>query len=649
MEKINQAPRKLHSGHFAFMRALAQGLDEKASWNRYLHLEGEYTDVRAVRRTIAWIRDQFAAAARRENKPGTARLILIDAERITAEAAAPAKALPSLAEFAAANGLEDFSEEEQLEAYQDAYPAGKKENGAVQGGGSKGQRSRRARVVERQLEALRWLQALVAQDPKPGDSVAAWINPSMAHRLERAGLPTLSSLVAHINGVGARWWVMVPGVGEGKAARIVEWLQANEAVLGLRVGVHVAQPRMQLASATLEAVVLAATAIRPYEKFVLPAELDGRAGRFRAPPEHCLLMAGNDHEAIGAWLSSKAAGAKGNLSATQRAYRKEAERLLLWAVLERKRALSSITVEDAAAYRDFLADPPAGWCGPRHHQRWSPLWRPLEGPLSGVTLRHSLTVVRSLFAFLMRQGYLVGNPFAAVALPVQPLRPLGSSRTLTFAQWDHIDALLDKHGETEADRRLRRGMRWLYATGLRLAEITSVKCEDLTPVEYRTGDGTMASDWLLAVIGKGNRSREVPVPAEFVMELGDELARHGFERQVGAVSNRGIHVMSRFEDDPKRPVAWSASGLYQAIKAFLAQAAEGLDAADATQLKKASTHWLRHSFGAHALNGREGHAPVPLQIVQNNLGHVSLATTSLYISTERDERLKAMRGFWKSS
>ncbi|MEJ8850020.1 tyrosine-type recombinase/integrase [Variovorax rhizosphaerae] len=348
-------------------------------------------------------------------------------------------------------------------------------------------------------------------------------------------------------------------------------------------------------------------------------------------------------------MSSKAAGAKGNLSATQRAYRKEAERLLLWAVLERKKALSSLTLEDATAYREFLADPPTGWCGPRHHQRWSPLWRPLEGRLNGVTLRHSLTVVRSLFAFLMRQGYLVGNPFVAVALPVQPLRPLGSSRTLTFSQWDHIDALLEKHQETEADRRLRRGMRWLYATGLRLAEITSVKCEDLTPVEYRAADGTMATDWLLAVIGKGNRSREVPVPAELVMELGDELARHGFERQVGAVSNRGVHVMSRFDDDLKRPVAWSASGLYQAIKAFLAQAAEGLDAADASQLKKASTHWLRHAHASHALNGREGHSPVPLQIVQNNLGHVSLGTTSMYITSERDERLKAMRAFWKTS
>ncbi|WP_213959752.1 phage integrase family protein [Variovorax sp. dw_954] len=651
--KKNEAPRKLHSGHFAFMRALVQGLDEKSSWNRYLHLEGEYTDLRTVRRTIAWIRDQFAAAARRENKPGTARLILMDAERF---AAAPA--LPTLAEFAAANGLEDFSEEEQLEAYQDAYP--QKEKGGGQGGGQGGGKyggsrgagrpSRRARLVEHQLEALRWLQGLVAQDPKPGDSVAAWLNPSMATRLERAGLTTLAALVGRINGVGARWWAMVPGVGEGKAARIVEWLQANEALLGLRVGVHVAQPRMQLASATLEAVVPAATAIRPYEKFVLPGGLDGRAGRFRAPPEKCLLTAGNDHEAIGAWLASKQpASGKAALSATQRAYRKEAERLLLWAVLERKKALSSLALEDAAAYRDFLADPPVAWCAPRHHQRWSPLWRPLEGPLNPMTLRQSLIVVRTLFAFLVRQGYLVGNPFAAVAIPVHhPPRPLGSSRALTFAQWDHIDALLERHGETEADRRLRRGMRWLYATGLRLAEITSVRCEDLTQVDYRAADGSTASHWLLAVIGKGNRSREVPVPAEFVEELGDELARHGFERQVSAVSNRGIHVMSRFDDERKRPAAWSASGLYQAIKAFLAQAAEGLDGADALQLKKASTHWLRHSHGSHALQGREGQAPVPLQIVQNNLGHVSVGTTSLYLTTERDERLKAMRGFWKS-
>lgn len=637
LQKTKVRPdRKLHRGHFAFMRALAQGLDERASWERYLRLEGEHADLRTVRRTIAWIRDEFAAAARREHKPGTARLILLDPDRF-----ASAPALPSLAEFAAAQGLEDFSEAEQIEAYEAAYPAGG-------GGGQGGARpSRRARIIDHQLQALRWLEGLVVQDPRPGDPVAAWLHPALAARLERAGVSTLVMLVERINGIGARWWVQVPGVGELKAARILDWLQANEQVLGLRVGPHAAQPRSQLTPAALAGVVPAATALRPYEKFVLPAALDGREGRFRAPPEKCLLLAENDHQAIGAWLATKRPGrVAGDLSSTQRSYRKEAERLLLWAVLERKRALSSLSAEDATAYHSFLTDPPPAWCGPRHHQRWSPMWRPLEGPLKPAALRQSLIILKSLFAFLMSQGYVIGNPFAAIALPSVPQQPLGSSRTLTFAQWDHIDTLLQDHVDTEPGRRLRRGMRWLYATGLRLSEITSVKCENLERVDHRTAGGEVAAGWLLSVTGKGGRTRQVPVPGELVDELGDELARHGFERRVDAISNRGIPVMARFDSDLEKPAAWSASGLYQSIKAFLAQAADRQKGVDAQQLKRASTNWLRHSHGSHALQGREGRAPVPIHIVQNNLGHASAGTTSMYLTPARETSLTALGGFW---
>ena len=39
--------------------------------------------------------------------------------------------------------------------------------------------------------------------------------------------------------------------------------------------------------------------------------------------------------------------------------------------------------------------------------------------------------------------YLLGNPFAGVAMPRNPQRPLGSSRTLTFAQWDHLSSELE--------------------------------------------------------------------------------------------------------------------------------------------------------------------------------------------------------------
>jgi site-specific recombinase XerD len=114
------------------------------------------------------------------------------------------------------------------------------------------------------------------------------------------------------------------------------------------------------------------------------------------------------------------------------------------------------------------------------------------------------------------------------------------------------------------------------------------------------------------------------------------------------VSNQGIHVLARFDPELERPAPWSASGLYQAIKAFLAQAAQGLDELDAQQLRKASCHWVRHAHASHALQGREGRAPVPIQVVQNNLGHSSIGTTSLYLSTEKESRLAAMRGFWGS-
>lgn len=79
-----------------------------------------------------------------------------------------------------------------------------------------------------------------------------------------------------------------------------------------------------------------------------------------------------------------------------------------------------------------------------------------------------------------------------------------------------------------------------------------------------------------------------------------------FECQVNAQSNRGTHVLARFDPELGQPASWSASGLYQAIKAFLTEAAKGFGASDAVQLKRASTHWLWHSWLARA--ARQGRA-----------------------------------------
>jgi DNA-binding transcriptional ArsR family regulator len=281
--------RKLHVGHFAFMRSVVQGLDPRESWERYFRVEGEATDQRTVRATIAWIRDEFAAAAKREDRFGTARLVRIDATRI----ADPSLELPSLEAFAEAHGLEDERQADQIAAYEAEY------------GRATQRLRRRARLIARQLEALRWLESLVAQSPKAGDSVAAWLNPTLASHLEAADIFTLAQLVERINGVGRRWHAGIKAMGEGKALRIVEWLREHQDSIALQLGRHVAMPRSKLYAHELQAVVLPATDIRPLEKFIVPAELDGTRGLYRRPQAQCLLKATNDYQAILAWLRSK--------------------------------------------------------------------------------------------------------------------------------------------------------------------------------------------------------------------------------------------------------------------------------------------------------------------------------------------------------
>lgn len=629
--------RQLERGHFAFMRAIAQGLDERASWDRYLQVEGDHADMRTVRRTIDWIRDAFAAAARREERPGTARLILLDPRRLPShpgpdrqrrpEPAKPSAATPTLAEFAAASGMEDFSEEEQIEAYKAAYPAASRGPAPVEARAAAQRLSRRARLIERQLEALRWLEELVAQDPKLSDGVDAWLSPGLAQRLEQAGLPTLQDLLAHVNRSGARWWRQVPGIGATKARRVLDWLHAHDAALGAGPGAHTGIPRAQASTALLATVVPAGTALLPLEKFIVPPELEGRHGGGRASAADCRLAAANDHEAIHAWLSAQRGAAGGvALSSTQRAYRKEAERLMLWCVLEQGHALSALVPADVPSYQAFLAAPPTHWCGPRHHQRWSALWRPLEGPLAPPAQRHAMKVLRSLFAFWTRHGYVRSNPFADAATRHRTPPPFSAQRALSFAQWGHLNAWLDRLSEDERSRRLRRAVRWLYATGMRLSELARARCADIA----LTGAG-----WTLTVQGEGRQQRTLPLPESLVHDLESELRHHGFESSVRATDNARIGVMARFAAGGALPPVWSTSGIYQAIKALLNDAAqdlEMLDHAQAAQLRIASTHWLRHTHGAHALAGRGNAAPASIQELRRRMGHASVVTTSAYLA-----------------
>lgn len=665
--------RKLHAGHFAFMRAVVQGIDTRAAWERYLRIEGEHDDIRLVRKTIAWMRDEFAVAAKRSDRHGTARLILIDVAAISEVA----PALPSLEDFARERGLDEFSEAEQLEAYQDEF------------GTATQRQSRRARLMARQLDALRWLEQLVAQPPLSGDAVASWFHPDLVRYLEGAGIFTLRQLVERINGIGRRWYagIGLKAIGQAKAGRIEDWLRSHEATIGVTLGKHVSVQRSRLYRDELQRVTRPATAIVPIEKFVVPAELDGSQGRFRAPPQLCLLKANNDYEAILVWIRSRRglddvkraekkikrgldpASPEGPLewlqylSHTQRSYLREVERFLLWSIIQHKKPLSSMTLDDCHAYAAFLADPaPADlWCGPRGRgEKWSPLWRPFEGPLSASAQRQSLIILKAFYKFLVDQCYLVGNPWNGVTLPRASKVRAERSRSLTQAQWQFVQSQIAQLPDTSANRRLSLTLHLLYATGLRLAEAVSARVDDLEHVTYPPDqdDDEPVEGWELRVVGKGGKERIVPVPYEVTSELAHYLKSRGLDIDPLSPANRGAHLIGKVTDiaerhpwsikageavDPKAGV--SAQGLYDQLKRFFQDCADVLAYTDdkgASKLRQASTHWLRHTHGSHAVA-----AGIPLEVIQQNMGHASLNTTTRYVTSEDKRRLKMMQKLWK--
>jgi hypothetical protein len=131
-------------------------------------------------------------------------------------------------------------------------------------------------------------------------------------------------------------------------------------------------------------IAVAPRVVVPWERLQLPNEVDGSRGNFRAPRRACTLDASNDYEAVQAWLALH------ETPTTQRAYRKEAERLILWAIIERARALSSLTTEDAIAYRSFLRRPMPRerWVAPPR-PRTAPNWRPFAGNLTARSVAYS--------------------------------------------------------------------------------------------------------------------------------------------------------------------------------------------------------------------------------------------------------------------
>ena len=150
----------------------------------------------------------------------------------------------------------------------------------------------------------------------------------------------------------------------------------------------------------------------------------------------------------------------------------------------------------------------------------------------------------------------------------------------------------------------------------------------------------------------------MPLPADVVGELARYLVSRGLEADPENIGNQGAFLLGKASDTAERAPGLStgqaidprqgivATTFYDQIKRFFEDCASVLrgkgDTKGAERFARASTHWMRHSHASHAIAGG-----MPIEIAQQNLGHASLATTTVYVTTETRRRMKAVESFWK--
>jgi integrase/recombinase XerD len=219
------------------------------------------------------------------------------------------------------------------------------------------------------------------------------------------------------------------------------------------------------------------------------------------------------------------------------------------------------------------------------------------------TANRRLASMRRFYRWAVREGRVPADPTLRLTAARRPARfPV----TLTEAQ---VEALLAAPSTTTArGQRDRAMLEVLYATGLRVSELVTLKLAELS-----------LNDGLVRVVGKGATERVVP--------LGEE-ARDWVQRylEVGRVALLGGRTCDAvFVTQRAQPM--TRQMFWVLIKRYAAAAAI------TTPL---SPHGMRHAFATHLLN----HG-ADLRVVQLLLGHADISTTQIYTHVAR-ERLKAL-------
>lgn len=224
------------------------------------------------------------------------------------------------------------------------------------------------------------------------------------------------------------------------------------------------------------------------------------------------------------------------------------------------------------------------------------------------TIGRKLAALRSFYDFCLRTKRIAENPAQMLATPRQ------DKRVPSFLTEDEAAELLElPRGAKPLELRDKAILELLYATGIRVSELVGIEAGDIHFGER-----------LVRVRGKGKKERIVP----FGGKAREALEAYGRARAglmgKGPGGEAGFFVNYRGERLTPRSVE-------RMVHKYIRRTAVA---------RKISPHSLRHSFASHLL-GRGA----DLRVIQELLGHASLATTEKYTHVD----LKQLLSVYKKS
>jgi len=293
---------------------------------------------------------------------------------------------------------------------------------------------------------------------------------------------------------------------------------------------------------------------------------------------------------------------RGQSEHTQKAYGAILNRFADWAAEQPLSRWNDVELQHLLGYLSHRRDSPEPPPDDTPKKRGRPRSEPAK--LSTESLYLEIAALKAFYRFCVQEQFLPANVAENLTLPRRWKR---LPKALTNAE---IECLLRPTEPVTPSSLCDHAMLELcYASGLRLAELRGLRLEQL-----RLDAG------FIQVIGKGNKERVVPVGRRAVeaIERYEQFGRNKLAKPGKSPSNLFL---------TSRGTAFAAGTLWGRIKKRCALA--GID-------RNITPHMLRHSFATHLLeHGAD------LRVIQELLGHSSIATTEVYTHVA-GKRLKAI-------